>query len=182
LALLSIWVARRSSHLSSVGARHGWTVRRTIGRSPFPAGRLPDQQQHAAALPYSRCGTCSRQKSAEADRTTDFREVLPWDDSRGNSPLLCWEEGIPTGAARRPANNHRAAHRTGCTNQMSGAPRNSVKRDADRVRPLKSWRQVRLSLIGELGQLELIVMLPLVFTANVIVATIVWFVVGSLLR
>jgi hypothetical protein len=56
-------------------------------------------------------------------------------------------------SARRPANNHRAAHRTGCTKQMSDAPRNSVKRDADRVRPLKSWRQIRLSLIGELGQL-----------------------------
>jgi hypothetical protein len=85
-------------------------------------------------------------------------------------------------SAKRPANNHRAAHRTGCTKQMSDAPRNSVKRDADRVRPLKSWRQIRLSLIGELGQLELIVLLPLVFTANVIVATIAWFVVGWLLR
>jgi hypothetical protein len=39
-----------------------------------------------------------------------------------------------------------------------------------------------LPLIGELGQLELTVLLPLVFTANVIVATTVWFVVGSLLR
>ena len=55
---------------------------------------------------------------------------------------------------------------------MSGAPRNSVKRDADRVRRLKSWRHIRLPLIGELGQLELFVVLPLVFAANVIVATI----------
>jgi hypothetical protein len=63
--------------------------------------------------------------------------------------------------------------------QMPGVRRHSVKRDADRVRPLKSWRQISLPLIG---QLELTVLLPLVFTANVIVATIVWFVVGSLLR
>jgi hypothetical protein len=54
---------------------------------------------------------------------------------------------------------------------MSDPPRNSVKRDADRVR-----------LVGELGQLELTVLLSLVFTANIIVATIAWFVVGSLLR
>jgi hypothetical protein len=92
------------------------------------------------------------------------------------------ESKLSEAGAKRPANNHRAAHRTGCTKQMSDAPRNSVKRDADRVRPLKSWRQIRLSLIGELGQLELIVLLPLVFTANVIVATVLWFVVGPLLR
>jgi hypothetical protein len=65
---------------------------------------------------------------------------------------------------------------------MTDEQRHSAKRDADRVRPLKSWRQIGLPLIGELSQLELTVLLPLVFTANVIVATIVWFVVGSLLR
>jgi hypothetical protein len=66
--------------------------------------------------------------------------------------------------------------------QMTDARRHSAKRDADRVRPLKSWRQISPPLIGELGKLELSLLLPLVFTANVIVATIVWFVVGSLLR
>jgi hypothetical protein len=65
---------------------------------------------------------------------------------------------------------------------MSGVRRHSVKRDADQVRPLKSWRQISLPLMGGSGQLELTVLLPLMFTANVIVATIVWFVVGSLLR
>ena len=58
--------------------------------------------------------------------------------------------------------------------------RHSAKRGADR--PFKSWHQISLPRIGELGQLELTVLLPLVFTANVVVATIVWFVVGSLLR
>jgi hypothetical protein len=65
---------------------------------------------------------------------------------------------------------------------MSGAPRDSVKRDADRIRPLKSRRQISLPLIGELGQLELTVLLLLVLAADVIVATVFWFVVGSLLR
>jgi hypothetical protein len=86
------------------------------------------------------------------------------------------------GSARRPANNHRAAHRTGCTKQMSDAPRNSVKRDADRFRPVKSRRQISLPLIGELAPLELTVLLLLVLAADVIVATVFWFVVGSLLR
>jgi hypothetical protein len=86
------------------------------------------------------------------------------------------------GSAKQPANNRRAAHRTGCTKQMSDAPRNSVKRDADRFRPLKSRRQISLPLIGELGQLELTVLLLLVLAADVIVATVLWFVVGPLLR
>jgi hypothetical protein len=58
---------------------------------------------------------------------------------------------------------------------MSGARRRSAKRDADRSRPSKSWDQISLPLIGELGQLGLTVLLPLVFTANLIVATIGWF-------
>jgi hypothetical protein len=66
--------------------------------------------------------------------------------------------------------------------KMAGARRHSVKRDTDRSRPLKSWHQINLPLIGELGRLELSLLLLLVFTANVIVATLAWFVVGSLLR
>jgi hypothetical protein len=66
--------------------------------------------------------------------------------------------------------------------KMAGARRHSVKRDADRSRPLKSWHQIKLPLIGELGRLELSLLLLLIFTADAIVATIVWFVVGSLLR
>jgi hypothetical protein len=62
---------------------------------------------------------------------------------------------------------------------MSDAPRNSVKRDADRFRPVKSRR---LPLIGELAPLELTILLLLVLAADVIVATVFWFVVGSLLR
>jgi hypothetical protein len=27
--------------------------------------------------------------ASEVRETTDFRDVLPWDDSRGHSPLLC---------------------------------------------------------------------------------------------
>ena len=57
-----------------------------------------------------------------------------------------------------------------------------MKRDADRFRPLKSRRQISLPLIGELGQLELTVLLLLVLAADVIVATVLWFVVGPLLR
>jgi hypothetical protein len=84
-------------------------------------------------------------------------------------------------SARRPANNHRAAHRTGCTKQMLDAPR-IAKRDADRFRPMKSRRQISLPSIGELGQLELIVLLLFVLAADVIVATVLWFVVGPLLK
>jgi hypothetical protein len=62
---------------------------------------------------------------------------------------------------------------------MSGARRYFVKRDADRPRPST---QIGLPQIGELDQLELTVLLPLVFTANVIVGTIVWFVVGLSVR
>jgi hypothetical protein len=57
-----------------------------------------------------------------------------------------------------------------------------VKRDTDRSRPLKSWHQINLPLIGELGQLELTVLLLLVLAADAIVATVLWFVVGPLLR
>jgi hypothetical protein len=70
----------------------------------------------------------------------------------------------------------------GLPKQMSDAPQDSVKRDADRFRPLKSRRQISLPLIRELGQLELTVLLLLVLAADVIVATVFWFVVGSLLR
>jgi hypothetical protein len=28
-------------------------------------------------------------ESVEADRITDFREMLPWHDSPGHNPLLC---------------------------------------------------------------------------------------------
>jgi hypothetical protein len=62
---------------------------------------------------------------------------------------------------------------------MPVARDNSAKRDD---KALKSWRQVSLPLVGELGQLEFGVLLPLLFAANVIVATIAWYVVGSLLR
>jgi hypothetical protein len=65
---------------------------------------------------------------------------------------------------------------------MPVAQEPSAKRDVDKARPLKSRRQVSLPLIGELGQLELGFLLPLLFTANVIVATVVWYVVGSLLK
>jgi hypothetical protein len=64
---------------------------------------------------------------------------------------------------------------------MPFAQEDSANRD-DKARPPKSWRQVRLPLNGELGQLELHVLLPLLFVANVITATIAWYVVGSLLR
>jgi hypothetical protein len=47
---------------------------------------------------------------------------------------------------------------------------------------LKSRRQISLPLIGELAQLELTVLLLLVLAADVIVATVLWFVVGPLLR
>jgi hypothetical protein len=57
-----------------------------------------------------------------------------------------------------------------------------VKRDADRFRPLKSRRQISLPLIGELAPLELTGLLLLVLAADVIVATLLWFVVGPLLR
>jgi hypothetical protein len=70
----------------------------------------------------------------------------------------------------------------GLHHQMTVAPEHPAKRDADRTRPSKSWRQIRLPLRGELGKIELSVLLPLVFVGNVIVATIVWYVVGSLLR
>jgi hypothetical protein len=92
--------------------------------------------------------------------------------------------GIPTQGREATIESHgnQAAHRTGCTEQMSGVRRHSAKRDGDRVRPMKSWRQISPPLIGKLGQLELGILLPLVFTANVIVATIAWSVVGSLLR
>jgi hypothetical protein len=65
---------------------------------------------------------------------------------------------------------------------MPDAPRASVKRDADRVRPVKSRRQISLPLIGELDRLELTILLLLVLAADVIVATVLWFVVGPLLR
>ena len=65
--------------------------------------------------------------------------------------------------------------------QMSGARRHSVERDADRVRPSSSLRQINLPLVGELGNMKWRFLL-LVLAADVIVATIVWFVVGSLLR
>src|SRR5262249_6253494 len=52
----------------------------------------------------------------------------------------------------------------------------------DRVRPSKSRRHITLPLVGDLGQLELGVLLALLFTANVIVATTAWYIVGSLLR
>jgi hypothetical protein len=93
--------------------------------------------------------------------------------------------GIPAPGGQATSANHsnKAAHRINpLYHQMLVAPQNSAKRNADRSRPRKSWRQISLPLIGELGQLELGVLLPLVFTANVIVAAIVWFVVGSLLR
>jgi hypothetical protein len=52
----------------------------------------------------------------------------------------------------------------------------------DKVRPSKSWRQASLLRNGELCQIELAFLLPLLFAVNVIVATIAWYVVGSLLR
>jgi hypothetical protein len=82
------------------------------------------------------------------------------------------------GAARRPAKSQGPSCASNGLRQMSGAPRNSVKRDADRSRPLKSWHQINLPLIGELGQLELTVLLLLVLAADAIVATVLWFVVG----
>jgi hypothetical protein len=40
-----------------------------------------------------------------------------------------------------------------------------------------TWHQIRLPLIGELNVLPLVV-----FTANIIVATVAWVVVGALLK
>ena len=59
---------------------------------------------------------------------------------------------------------------------MTIGPKNFIRRDAGRIRPY-TWQQIRLPLIGELDVLPL-----LVFTANVIVATVAWVVVGALLR
>jgi hypothetical protein len=113
---------------------------------------------------------------------SDFREVLPWYDSWGDSWLLSLGELGVHGGRRGDQRPIIGLRIEGPHNPMSGAPRNPLKRDVDRARPSKSWRQIRLPLIGQLGQLELIVVVPLVLTVNVMVATIVWFVVGSLSR
>jgi hypothetical protein len=65
---------------------------------------------------------------------------------------------------------------------MSGARQHPVKRDANRPRPAKSWHQISLPLIRELGLFQSTVFLVLVLAADVILATIMWFIVGPLMR
>ena len=58
----------------------------------------------------------------------------------------------------------------------------SAKRDADGTRPVKSTRRISVLLFGRMHQIKLSVLVPVVFAANVIVATVAWFVVGLLMR
>jgi hypothetical protein len=138
-------------------------------------GPVPGSRRGGIALKQSLRGD-SESGAVETDRITDFRDVLRWDDSQCHRILLIMGE-LVLGAAR-PVND---AHRTGWTGQMSGARRHSVKRDGDGTRPQKSWRQIGLALVGELGHIELSILL-LVLTADIIAATVVWSIVGSLLR
>ena len=48
-------------------------------------------------------------------------------------------------------------------------------------RPSKSWPHISLPLIGELGRLESTFLLLLVLAADVIVATVMWFVLAPLI-
>ena len=65
---------------------------------------------------------------------------------------------------------------------MPVAQGDPAKRDVDKARTLKSWRQVSLPRAGEPGRIQVGVLVPLVFAMNVIVAIVVWYVVESLLR
>jgi hypothetical protein len=56
----------------------------------------------------------------------------------------------------------------------------SANGDVDGTRPAKSTRRISVLLFGH--QVKLSVLLPVVFAANVIVATVAWFVVGLLMR
>jgi hypothetical protein len=70
---------------------------------------------------------------------------------------------------------NRLHHQMPVTSQHSG-------RDADGTRPVKSTRRISVLLFGEMHQIKLSVLVPVVFAANVIVATVAWFVVGLLMR
>jgi hypothetical protein len=55
-------------------------------------------------------------------------------------------------------------------------------RDIDEARPVTPRHQLSRSPAGESGAVELGVLIPLVLVTNVIVAIIVWYAVGTLLR
>jgi hypothetical protein len=113
----------------------------------------------------------------EADRITDFQEVLPRNHSRGHSSVPYWAGWDPGRGGQVTSEITESDERA-----AGNVRRATTFRHAERSRLLKSWHQISLPLISELGRLELSLLLALVFTANVIVATIAWFVVGSLLR
>jgi hypothetical protein len=66
--------------------------------------------------------------------------------------------------------------------QMSVAPQHSAGRDADETRPVRSIRSISVPLFGEMRQIPLSVLLPVVFAANVVIATVAWYIVGILMR
>jgi hypothetical protein len=70
---------------------------------------------------------------------------------------------------------------TGFNTQMPVAKEDSAKRDVARTRPTGS-PYAGSQRIGESGNIEVAVLIALVLAANIVVATIVWRVVGSLLR
>jgi hypothetical protein len=47
---------------------------------------------------------------------------------------------------------------------------------------MRSIRSISVPLFGEMRQIPLSVLLPFVFAANVVVATVAWYIVGFLMR
>ena len=68
------------------------------------------------------------------------------------------------------------------SNRLHHQMQHSAKRDADGTRPVKSTRRISVPLFGRMRQIKLSVLVPVMFAANVIVATVAWFVVGLLMR
>jgi hypothetical protein len=65
--------------------------------------------------------------------------------------------------------------------QMSVAPQHSARRDTDGTRSV-SKRPISVPLFGKMRRIKLSALLPVVFAANVVVATVAWYIVGLLMR